>query len=157
MKSNLRIITIFGREFLYNESGQKTLSKLQRPETGRAWAWELTKDTKIKKSKLSKFIGRKTMKFVSFLSSYLNILKLWGFFGIFLSILVNFRPNLVHLHKLIFWKSDRLIIVIRTHWAIRKIQIWKCPFDEVHIYRFNQWTSPVTSLWIWAKTGRINL
>ena len=41
-KSNLRIITIFDREFLNNESGLKTLSKLQRPETGRASAWELS-------------------------------------------------------------------------------------------------------------------
>ena len=40
-KSNLRIITIFGQEFPNNESGRKTLSKLQRPETGRASAWEL--------------------------------------------------------------------------------------------------------------------
>ena len=40
-KSNLRIITIFGQEFLNNERGRKTLSKLQRPETGRASAWEL--------------------------------------------------------------------------------------------------------------------
>ena len=41
-KSNLRIITIFGREFLNNESGRKALSKLQRPETGRASPWGLS-------------------------------------------------------------------------------------------------------------------
>ena len=33
-ESNLRIITIFGQEFLNNKSWGKTLSKLQRPETG---------------------------------------------------------------------------------------------------------------------------
>ena len=40
-KPNFRIITIFGRAFLNYESGRKTLSKLQRPETGRASSWEL--------------------------------------------------------------------------------------------------------------------
>ena len=35
-------MNIFGREFLNNGSGQKTVSKLQRPRTGRASAWELT-------------------------------------------------------------------------------------------------------------------
>ena len=34
-------LLIFGREFLNDESGRKTLSKLQRPETGRASSWEL--------------------------------------------------------------------------------------------------------------------
>ena len=40
-KFNLRVIKIFGREFLNYENRRKTLSKLQRPETGRASAWEL--------------------------------------------------------------------------------------------------------------------
>ena len=40
-KFNLRVINIFGREFLNYENRRKTLSKLQRPETGRASAWEL--------------------------------------------------------------------------------------------------------------------
>ena len=40
-KSNLSVINIFGRKFLKNRSGWKTLSKLQRPETGRTSAWEL--------------------------------------------------------------------------------------------------------------------
>ena len=43
-KSNLRVINIFGREFLNYGSAWKTLSKLQRPETGRASAWELNDD-----------------------------------------------------------------------------------------------------------------
>ena len=40
---------IMMQEFLNNESGRKTLSKLQRPETGRASAWELMLNLEIKK------------------------------------------------------------------------------------------------------------
>ena len=39
-KFNLRVINIFGREFLNYGSGLETLSKLQRPEKGRTKAWE---------------------------------------------------------------------------------------------------------------------